>query len=740
MKLDRRSFLQQIGMTFLTWGGMSFIPNLGKFNQPINRYIQTLAEPTNRKLALLVGINQYSNSNNLNGCITDVERQFELLVHRFGFNPQDIVSLTGKQATRENIENTFIEHLSSQAKEGDVVVFHFSGYGSKMKVKNYKNELEYGLANSLVPTDEVLQGKFSNHILEETLLLLGKSLATEKVTMVLDTSYNNFEIDRIGNLRIRSQNKYPQEAAQEELEYYIELKQRLENQNNKSPGTIIKAAGDNQIATEAFGNGFYAGLFTYNLTKYLWGTTPANTVLVSLRKTASEVESIMGKLQQPTVNQSELSSLLTYYQMADNSLPGEGIIIGKEENGNILIKLTGMSSQTLKNYGLNSCFAYAEEGDINVNEIPLLSIRSKDGLIAKAQPLGQINYQEGEVLQEVIRVIPGNVGLTVALENQLQRIERVDATSAFSNIYGVESVVNSGEQAADCLLAKAKLKVNLEGSFNTQQDLITPYIENEKEIGALAGGYGLFSIGGIPIPNTIGQSSEAVKSAVFRLKPQLNILMAAKLLRLTVNEASSRLPVKVTLEITNGENQSFIKRESVRQLKSTSLDDSFGLSPDEGLVPSIRIGSQIKYKVENCSNRPIYGIIIGINSDSNLIAIYTQQLKNKPIQEGKIVDLPETSNFFNWTILGPVGLSEIKIICSDSPFSRTYETIDTIENYNGEEQKFLYLSNPVDVSKAILSDLHNASNIPENIVSNNNDGYALDVNHWATFNFIYKVI
>jgi hypothetical protein len=133
------------------------------------------------------------------------------LIHRFGFNASDILTLTDSQATRENIETAFIEHLTEQAKAGDVVVFHFSGYGSRVKMASPRQEVrgnreeeesELPLAsrlwppayevNSLVPVDGILPTKVApvaNDLLEETLVLLLRSLATDHVTTVLDTSH-----------------------------------------------------------------------------------------------------------------------------------------------------------------------------------------------------------------------------------------------------------------------------------------------------------------------------------------------------------------------------------------------------------------------------------------------------------------------------------------------------------------------------------------------------------------------
>jgi Caspase domain len=129
MGLDRRTFLQQAGLALFTWGATEV-----GFSSAVKNYQQTLAQPTNRKLALLVGINRYPHHDYLAGCLTDVELQQELLIHRFGFNPDDILILSDRQATRENIETAFVEHLSAQAKPDDVVVFHFSGYGGQIKM------------------------------------------------------------------------------------------------------------------------------------------------------------------------------------------------------------------------------------------------------------------------------------------------------------------------------------------------------------------------------------------------------------------------------------------------------------------------------------------------------------------------------------------------------------------------------------------------------------------------------
>lgn len=110
VKLSRRYFLQATGAAFTAWA----------INQKLAKYQQTLAQPTSRKLALLVGINQYADrSKNLGGCVNDAILQRQLLIHRFGFNPKDIVMVLNEDATRQGILDAFEEHLIKQAKPGD---------------------------------------------------------------------------------------------------------------------------------------------------------------------------------------------------------------------------------------------------------------------------------------------------------------------------------------------------------------------------------------------------------------------------------------------------------------------------------------------------------------------------------------------------------------------------------------------------------------------------------------------
>jgi uncharacterized caspase-like protein len=134
---------------------------------------QTPARPaaTSRRLALLVGINDYTASRlrapagtkpppqdrewpNLGGAVADVEMMRELLLQLYGFAPGDVVTLKDQQATRANVLEAIEERLVKPAGAGDVVLVYYSGHGSQLR--NTLSDEPDKLDETLVPADSRL--------------------------------------------------------------------------------------------------------------------------------------------------------------------------------------------------------------------------------------------------------------------------------------------------------------------------------------------------------------------------------------------------------------------------------------------------------------------------------------------------------------------------------------------------------------------------------------------------------
>ena len=803
MGLLRRTFLQQAGLALLALElGDTALAVIGQsLAKPLfDRYYQALAQPTTRKLALLVGINQYPRSGEtrlvpLQGCVTDVELQRELLIHRFGFQSSDILTLTEKLATRENIETAFLEHLSNQAKPDDVVLFHFSGYGSRI---NLNSEVQSGeplistlksqIQNALVAVDG-MQPTQGNYLLEETLFLLLRSLATDKVTTVLDTSYIFPNNPLPSNLRIRSHSAVYSQVPTEELDFQSQLllslnttRQQLEGQLNfnQMPGILLNASDSNQPAIEVTWGGFSAGLFTYALTQYLWQVTPQATIQVSISRATEAINQLVGKQQQPQINGRKIQEdYLLAYNLIPENVGADGVVIAIEDSGKTAqLWLGGLQIKALADYGINSVFSVvASEDNVNIptdntsaSNIPpatgitkplQLQIRGREAITAKARlissDVSDRQLQVGQLVQESLRVLPRNIGLTVAIDASLERIERVDATSAFGNLKSVTSVIKTGEQPADYIFSKVASTdttkqveeaiipddSTLENANNesASKSLIIPTSEAK---------YGLFSLANTTVTNTLGVASETVKAAVNRLKPQLKTLLAAKLWRLTVNEGSSRLGVEASLEILNPEAKILIKRSTIRagvskQQAGVNHQSNIIINSSTLGMVTVANGSRICYRIHNYSDRTVYFMLVGLDSSSNAIALSLP--KDTFIPAGQTLSIPQSTSSFEWLIHGATGLTETFLICSIAPFTQAKTALESAM-VNTETERIEKLVNPLDVTLAILQDLHQASTLVQHqevaslvaeTSSISSDNYALDVQAWATFSFVYQV-
>ncbi len=738
----------------------------------IDRYYRALAQPTGRKLALLVGINQYPRIASLGGCLTDVELQRELLIHRFGFLPQDILTLTNKEATRQNIETAFWEHLTQQAVAGDVVLFHFSGYGSRIDLDGAANPNKeartrvstnsISKTNSLVPVDGILYHKgvpVVNNLLEKTLLLLLRSLPTDRVTTVLDTSYADASDRLQGNLRIRSLPEFTIEQPSEEaLAVQQQLMEKLklsptDLERQSMPGVVLAASAPNCPATEAAWGGFSAGLFTYALTQYLWQATSPTTIQIGFNRAAESVEQLAGKDQQPQLSgqRSQQPSLLAYDLNPVPSSGADGVALAVEDSSKTaLLWLAGLPTRLVAYYGINSI---VEAIDITSPDVqPLqLQIRSREGLTARARVLGAPTLetpelQVGQLVREYIRVLPRQVGLTIALDASLDRIERVDATSALGNIPLVASVVAAGEQPADYLFGKARKGDGEMGRWGDgarergrEGELLTQHSTLNTQHST--GGYGLFSPNGDLIADTMGEPTEAIKSAVNRLSPKLQKLLAAKLWRLSGNETSSRLGVRVTLETGGPVVQVSIEKETTRSpfnnQKLANNPAGKRLLSGEG-IPSLLAGDRVQYRIENYSDRPLYLMLFALDSNGNVFTMYasdSSQLEGLTIPPEKTIIWPQPNTANELKIQGFPGLAQTYSICSSEPFTNAIAAMGNQTKQPGA----IELANPLEVAQAVLQDLHQASGIAPETIGTAADTYTLNVNNWVTFNFNYQV-
>ncbi|MFN5924015.1 MAG: caspase family protein, partial [Pseudanabaena sp.] len=285
MGIARRQFLQAGLASLIGW---QFITR-DRVALAADQFVRQATGTTLRKRALLIGINQYDakddspnssqnfSQNNpsgwlpLHGCVNDVELQRELLIYRFGFSPQDIVTLTDREATRTNINNAINEHLVAQTLPDDLVMVHFSGHGSRL-----------GNYNTLVPVDSGLPQKLEN--LQDITLREWQSwlkeITTDRLLCVIDAGFYYPNFSAIGNFRLRSRIGRSDWQAPQNI-------QQIEKQ---VIGTVLRAASGDMLCADAQWSGFSSGSFTYALVQQLWQITPATTIHVVMSNLATTLD------------------------------------------------------------------------------------------------------------------------------------------------------------------------------------------------------------------------------------------------------------------------------------------------------------------------------------------------------------------------------------------------------------------------------------------------------------------
>jgi Caspase domain len=750
--MKRRGFLQQAGSMLAALGlsetGLWWL---------VDRSRSALAQPARRKLALLVGIDRYpetvygSGGSPLTGCATDVQLQRELLIHRFGFQPDDILVLINEQATRSQIETAFVTHLKDRVEANDVVVFHFSGYGSRIGLSENVNSWQ----NTLVPVDGGQSDRepgTANDLSLETLWLMLRSLPTDNVLTVLDTSYVPGVRSLQGNFRIRSCPHSPVEklgtsalAFQDQLRRDSDVLSRFADLR-KVPGVVLSAASPQGLAMEAQWQGFSAGLFTYALTQQLWQTTDKTVFPATWQQAADQMKQWAGNTQQPQicwgmappcpVDTANRDRVLLPISPDPLSLGSDGVVLAIDPIDRMArIWLAGLPAEIVESYNTNSLLAVAPAETASST---LLQVRTREGLTVKAQLLKSsvlAPLQAGQLLWEAVRVIPRYPNLTVALDETLERIERVDATSAFAALRHVSPVM-VGEQPADCLFGRVRVaapSLDSAAVAPSSSARVATTLEARSR-------YRLLSPARELIPGSLTDTEEAVKTAIGRLSPQLEKLRATKLLRSISNEGSSRLGVQARLVVMESTERVFLEQQTARgmgnrdNLKIAANGSSIGLT-----LPTL---SRICYQVQNLGDRLIYFLIFSFDPDGRMSMYYPfvpdVELHHRPVSPGEIAIVPSASGSQGWQIPGMTGQVATQIVVSTRPFTATLAALEVarVPQSNNLER----IADPLNIVSAVVEDLHQTSLPTTQDLGLSKEVFALDANNWAMLSFLYGVV
>ena len=229
------------------------------------------------KKALLVGINYPGTSNELRGCVNDVNAVKTVLQNIYKFD--NITMLTDNEATTANMLSE-LETLVANPAPGDVLYFHYSGHGSQM-YDNWDDDYEPdGLDEIICPVDLDWNTKVIRD--DDLKRIFDKVPNGVSLTVTLDCCNSGGALDQenqyqsLGDARTEGKAgrfmPIPEDMAAPQLKL---MEGKVKPRALQSPrdvdntGLLISGCQSHQTSADAYINGTYMGACTYALLKLL---------------------------------------------------------------------------------------------------------------------------------------------------------------------------------------------------------------------------------------------------------------------------------------------------------------------------------------------------------------------------------------------------------------------------------------------------------------------------------------
>ncbi|HEY7510715.1 MAG TPA: caspase family protein, partial [Vicinamibacteria bacterium] len=243
-----------------------------------------------RKRALLVGIDQYRQVTDLQGCVNDVRRMKDVLTRRFGFSEADVTVVTDDQATRAGIIAA-LQARSAAAEPGDIVVFHYSGHGANMRDVS-GDELD-GRDETIVPHDSREPGVFDISDDELNGLLRELTRKTQNVTVVLDSCHSGSATRGGATVRRAPDDpRDPPPAAPFAWSPRGITEGPDDLRTRDSRYVLITGCKPHQLSNEFEADGRRFGALTYHLARALDRALPGSTYRDVMDLVAGEVRTV----------------------------------------------------------------------------------------------------------------------------------------------------------------------------------------------------------------------------------------------------------------------------------------------------------------------------------------------------------------------------------------------------------------------------------------------------------------
>jgi len=245
--------LQAEGFQFVLWDGSQILQRGGP---PAPATAATAPAPLpplyRESWAVVVGVNDYQKWPKLSYCVADALAFRDLLVNKFAFKPENIVTLLDGDATREKILSVLGDTLANPQKiqKEDRVLVFFAGHGATRPLPSGRS-LGY-----IVPVDAGTESFQGQCISMTNFQDIDEAIAAKHVFYVMDACYSGLALVRSGE----AGNPDPRK-------YLAEITRRRARQ-------MLTAGGADQAVADNGPNGH--SIFTWTLLQGLDGKADLN--------------------------------------------------------------------------------------------------------------------------------------------------------------------------------------------------------------------------------------------------------------------------------------------------------------------------------------------------------------------------------------------------------------------------------------------------------------------------------
>jgi peptidoglycan/xylan/chitin deacetylase (PgdA/CDA1 family)/uncharacterized caspase-like protein len=185
--------LKSEGYDFLAWNGKAFV-NESRGGDVAANSADVAPPPVlyRESWAVVIGIDRYSSWPKLQYAVNDAKGVRDLLIRKYRFKPENIITLFDEQATRERILSVLGDDMGNteKVKKEDRVFVFFAGHGVTRKLPSGR-DLGY-----IVPVDADLQSYQGKAISMTNFQDISEAIPAKHLFYVMDSCYSGLALTR----------------------------------------------------------------------------------------------------------------------------------------------------------------------------------------------------------------------------------------------------------------------------------------------------------------------------------------------------------------------------------------------------------------------------------------------------------------------------------------------------------------------------------------------------------------